>query len=160
MNKQPASRMCFICGRQNPVGLKLDIYSDVEHREVRVNVIVDDKYQSYPGIVHGGIVAAMLDEVSGRAVLLDGAPAGYRPVVQVIDNVSRNYKLGMIFEFRVGKGKLLVCMADLPRLKNRPEAAQLLQSLLAYAGSAQFQPATAINLATLKRIISVLVVHA
>lgn len=70
MDKQPASRMCFVCGRQNPFGLKLDIYTDAERREVRAEVTLGDNYQGYPGVVHGGIVSAILDEVSGRAVLL------------------------------------------------------------------------------------------
>jgi len=56
-------------------------------------------------------------------VILDGAPAGFRPIVQVIDNVNRNHKLGLDFEFRVGKGKLLICTLDLLKLKERPEAA-------------------------------------
>lgn len=74
MDKQPASRMCFVCGRQNPAGLKLEIYSDVERGQVRAEVVLDDNYQGYPGVAHGGIVAAILDEVTGRAVLLDGGP--------------------------------------------------------------------------------------
>ena len=74
MDKQPASRMCFVCGRQNPAGLKLDIYNDVERREVRAEFILHENYQGYPGVAHGGIVATILDEVAGRAVLLDGGP--------------------------------------------------------------------------------------
>ena len=45
--------------------------------------------------------------------ILDKFPAGYKPIVQVIDNVERNHKLGLVFELAVGQGKLLVCMADL-----------------------------------------------
>ena len=97
---------------------------------------------------------------NSRAVVLDGAPAGYRPIVQVIDNIYRNWKLGLIFEFRVGKGRLLVCTVDLLKLEDRPEAAQLLRSLLAYAGSPEFEPAAVIDLATLRRLIGILVVHA
>ena len=97
---------------------------------------------------------------NSRAVVLDGAPAGYRPIVQVIDNVHRNYRLGMIFEFNVGKGRLLVCTADLLKLKDCPEAMQLLASLSAYAGSAEFRPSTAIDLTTLRRIMGVQVVDA
>ncbi len=97
---------------------------------------------------------------NSRMIVLDSAPAGYRPIVQVIDNVHRNYKLGMIFEFRVGRGKLLVCTSDLMKMKDRPEAAQLLRSLLAYAGSAAFQPEAAIDIPALKRIMGIQVVYA
>jgi uncharacterized protein (TIGR00369 family) len=71
--KQPNSRMCFLCGRQNPVGLKLDFYEDLETGQVQVEFTVPDEYQGYPGVVHGGIVAAVLDEVSGRAVMVRGS---------------------------------------------------------------------------------------
>jgi uncharacterized protein (TIGR00369 family) len=72
MRKQPNSRMCFICGRQNPAGLKMDFYEDAEAGQVRSELTVPDAYQGYPGVVHGGIVAAILDEVSGRAIMMGG----------------------------------------------------------------------------------------
>ncbi len=74
MEKQPGSRMCFICGRQNPVGLKADIYNDLDHRQVSCELVIGEEYQGYPGVVHGGIVAALLDEISGRAILLESGP--------------------------------------------------------------------------------------
>lgn len=76
MSEQPSSRMCFVCGRDNPVGLKLRFFEEPEDQRVRADFTVPDEYQGYPGIVHGGIVSTILDEVSGRAVMM--ASAGER----------------------------------------------------------------------------------
>jgi len=73
MESQPSSRACFVCGRQNPVGLKMMWYNDRDAQQVRAEVIVPEHFNGYPGVVHGGIVAAILDEASSRAVLLDGS---------------------------------------------------------------------------------------
>lgn len=73
MSKQPSSRYCFVCGRQNPVGLKMDWITDHNLQEIRGTITVPEHFNGYPGIVHGGIVAAILDETAGRAVLLDGS---------------------------------------------------------------------------------------
>ncbi len=67
-SKQPNSRNCFVCGVENPVGLHLAFY-DVGEGEVICDVTLPDRYQGYPGVVHGGIVASMLDEVAGRAAM-------------------------------------------------------------------------------------------
>jgi acyl-coenzyme A thioesterase PaaI-like protein len=66
LEKQPGSRSCFICGRENPVGLKLDFYT-VASGKVRADLLIPAKFEGYPGIVHGGIIAAILDECGGRA---------------------------------------------------------------------------------------------
>jgi uncharacterized protein (TIGR00369 family) len=70
MKKQPNSDHCFICGRRNPHGLYMTFY-DNERDEVYSEFTVPDEYQSYPGIVHGGILAAMLDEVVGRVAMIE-----------------------------------------------------------------------------------------
>ena len=71
-SRQPNSRMCFICGVQNPVGLHMHIYNDPDNNCIYSMVNVPEHFQGYPGVVHGGIVATMLDEISGRATLLNG----------------------------------------------------------------------------------------
>jgi acyl-coenzyme A thioesterase PaaI-like protein len=65
-NKQPNSRMCFICGLENPVGLHLHIY-ETEPGVVETSYIAPEHFQGYPGVLHGGIVGAIIDEISGRA---------------------------------------------------------------------------------------------
>ena len=76
-----------------------------------------------------------------KAIILNETPADFRPIVQVIDNQERNAKLGVIFETRVGPGKLLVCALDLDTdLAQRPAAQQLRRSLLDYAAGDKFAP--------------------
>jgi len=71
-DRQPTSRGCFVCGRDNPVGLKTAWFNRREEGEVRGEVSVAEHFNGYPGVVHGGIVAALLDETAGRALLIDG----------------------------------------------------------------------------------------
>jgi acyl-coenzyme A thioesterase PaaI-like protein len=69
-NRQPNSKTCFVCGLSNPVGLGLRFYNRAPG-EVSAEYVVAEQYQGYPGIVHGGIVAAMLDEGCARAFMVD-----------------------------------------------------------------------------------------
>jgi len=71
-DKQPASRTCFLCGRQNDIGLKMTWHNDPQAGRIWARVVVPEHFNGYPGVVHGGIVAAILDETAGRAILLDG----------------------------------------------------------------------------------------
>ena len=76
-----------------------------------------------------------------RAVNLDRLPKELQPIVQPIDDWNRNYKLGLVFEAKVGKGKLMVASADLANeLDKRIVARQLRRSLLDYMATAQFDP--------------------
>ncbi len=71
--QQPSARWCFVCGVQNPAGLKIKFFSTGRHH-VTATVTLGDEYQSYPGIAHGGILATILDETMGRAILADDRP--------------------------------------------------------------------------------------
>lgn len=62
--------MCFICGVDNPIGLKLRIYQ-TSPGIIETTYIAPEHFQGYPGILHGGIVASILDEISGRALMGD-----------------------------------------------------------------------------------------
>ena len=65
--RQPSSRMCFVCGRQNPIGLKIIFEGD--GKRVSATFTAREEHQGYPGILHGGITFALLDEVIGRAAM-------------------------------------------------------------------------------------------
>jgi len=82
---------------------------------------------------------------NSRPFILDNTPKNYRPLVQVVDNIERNHKLGLIFEFAIGKGKLLVCMSDLKAIQNKPEGRQLYSSILKYMSSDKFNPSQPLN---------------
>lgn len=56
----------------------------------------------------------------------------YRPTVQVIDNIERNHRLGLVMEFNVDRGRLLLLMADMNALEKEPEGRQFLSSLIDY----------------------------
>lgn len=87
-------------------------------------------------------------------LILNETPDSYRPVVQVIDNLQRNHKLGLIFEFSVGEGKLLVSMSRLNELHENPEAVQLYQSILKYMKSDDFAPEQKISKSQLKELFN------
>ena len=70
VNKQPNSDYCFVCGRKNPKGLYMSFY-DNGANEVVSEYTVSDEFQGYPGVVHGGVVAAMLDEVVCRVAMIE-----------------------------------------------------------------------------------------
>jgi uncharacterized protein (TIGR00369 family) len=70
--RQPSSRSCFVCGRDNAAGLRTRWVSDRAAGEVRSTVTLPEHFHGYPGIAHGGIVAALLDEAMVRSLLLEG----------------------------------------------------------------------------------------
>jgi len=78
-----------------------------------------------------------------RCVIMDGMPKDLSPIVGWIDDWNTNRRLGLIFECRAGKGRLLVCAAD---LDGSPSGRQLRTSLLAYMASPSFKLATPLSL--------------
>ncbi len=66
--KQPNSRDCFVCGLENDFGLKSSFY-ELENGELLARFVPSDEHQSYPGRLHGGVSAAILDETIGRAMM-------------------------------------------------------------------------------------------
>ncbi len=76
---------------------------------------------------------------STKGFILNDMPANYKPIAQVVDDFHRNNKEGAIFEFKVGKGKLLVSGFDLTN-EDLVVSTQLKHSLLNYMNTDSFKP--------------------
>ena len=126
MIKQPTSRTCFLCGRDNNIGLKMTWYNNPDSGQVEADVTIGEHFNGYPGIAHGGVVAAILDETAGRAVMLDGdfdnlfitlrlniilrKPAPTDTPLKVIGWLVEKGKSKELF---LGEGKIFDCCDDL-----------------------------------------------
>jgi len=62
--------MCFACGEDNPIGLKLKVKWD--GKTAKTEFIPNKYHQGWGGIVHGGILTTLLDEAMGYAALYQG----------------------------------------------------------------------------------------
>lgn len=90
---------------------------------------------------------------SAQTMHLKGFPAALTPSVQLIDTWFEARKLGLVFEGKVGKGKLLVTSIDFEHdLDKRLAAKQLYHSLLDYMNSVAFKPAVALDVAAVKAL--------
>lgn len=67
------NQWCFACGKLNPIGLKLDFRE--EDNTYITNFTAGPEHQSYDGIVHGGIVSTLLDEIMARYIHAKGVNA-------------------------------------------------------------------------------------
>ena len=68
LNDTTDYQRCFVCGQRNPFGLHLVFR--VEEDSVVADFQAREEHQGFPGVIHGGIVAALLDETLGRTSLL------------------------------------------------------------------------------------------
>ncbi len=83
---------------------------------------------------------------NARTIELDSVKENLQPIVRMVDNFYKNRNLGLIFEARVGEGKLLFCSTDLGNnMDNRPVARQMYYSLLAYMQSDRFNPSEEVS---------------
>jgi uncharacterized protein (TIGR00369 family) len=92
--KQENSRMCLVCGMQNPFGLKARFYS-IEHGELVAVFRTGEEHQSYPGRLHGGIAASILDETIGRAIAVGAGGTVWGVTVDLTTRFRKPVPLGV-----------------------------------------------------------------
>lgn len=78
---------------------------------------------------------------NSRPLVLNSLDKDYRPLLQMVDNVERNHKLGLLTELKVGAGALMICTTDLDAIGRYPEGMAYRKALLDYMNSADFAPA-------------------
>jgi acyl-coenzyme A thioesterase PaaI-like protein len=66
---------CYVCGKGNPEGLQLDFDVDDGSGDMRTRCTFSSTMQGFDGIVHGGFVSMLLDEVMAKACLERGIQA-------------------------------------------------------------------------------------
>ncbi|MDD8019842.1 MAG: PaaI family thioesterase [Acidobacteriota bacterium] len=62
---------CFVCGQDNPAGLKLDFYFDEEKRLAWTEFQPEQQFEGYRDVLHGGIISSLLDEVMIKAIMYE-----------------------------------------------------------------------------------------
>ena len=85
------------------------------------------------------------------AVQFDEMPEAFDPILEVVSSYKQVHRQAAVFEWRVGKGRLLVCSLSLPT--SDPAAAYFRRSLLAYAAGEQFQPRTQVAPERLEQLL-------
>lgn len=92
-------------------------------------------------------------------LIMDGVKQ-LRPIVESIDNVERCHRLGLLFEVKVGRGRLLVCMADLPKavkqnFRGQSEIRQLYASIMNYVNGEGFNPTESLTASELQSLFTI-----
>ncbi|OMC70638.1 beta-glucuronidase [Paenibacillus sp. FSL H7-0326] len=114
--------------KPTPVGT-MGLYIDNKHPVFEH--FLSETYSTYPW---WNIV------MNSRSIILDETDSKLQPIVQTIDNFERNHKLGLLFEARVSKGRVLVGTFDDKKIAHTPEGRQFIHSILRYVHSDAFEP--------------------
>jgi len=128
--KNQPGTMGILCNPQHPAleSFPTDFYTDWQWWDLNINSVV---------------------------FKLDEMPKDIEPIVQIIDNFSRNHKLATVIELNVGGADMIICSMDLVTdLDERPQAKQLRYSLLKYMESGRFSPKGTMKLQQLEKFFN------
>ena len=115
--KHQNSKSCFVCGLKNNFGIHTAFF-ELENNELVAVFTPGEKHQSYPGRLHGGIATAILDEIIGRAIMIENEniwgvtvelnvkfkrPVPYDVELKVVGRITEQNK-----RFFFGNGELIL----------------------------------------------------
>jgi uncharacterized protein (TIGR00369 family) len=108
------SKKCFVCGEENFSGLQMT-FIELDDGTVQAKYTVKEVYQGWPGITHGGIVAAILDEVMAKLVVRNGTDNRYMVTAKLEIKYRKPVPIGeeIVVSARkiVDKGKIVKASA-------------------------------------------------
>ena len=128
-NNQPPHTLSILCNPEHPVfrGFPTEYHSN---------------WQWWDPVSHS------------QAMILNGFPAGLKPLIQPIDTWFENRRLALAFEAKTNGGKIMVCSIDLAEIPDdRLVSKQLLRSMLTYMNSNSFNPDQEVNTSLIKQLI-------
>jgi acyl-coenzyme A thioesterase PaaI-like protein len=103
LNDTTDYQLCFACGLRNPYGLHMVFRQD--EGTVVSDFQPHEEHQGFPGIIHGGIVAAVLDEALNRTSLLTEYPA-WSMTGRLEVRYRRNVPYGPLLRVRASPGSV------------------------------------------------------
>lgn len=102
LNDTTDYQRCFACGSRNPYGLHMIFHLD--DKTIVADFQPHEEHQGFPGIIHGGIVAAALDEVLNRTSLLGETPV-WTMTGRLEVRYRRNVPYGPLLRVRARRGE-------------------------------------------------------
>ncbi|HCX59196.1 MAG: PaaI family thioesterase [Candidatus Cloacimonadales bacterium] len=96
---------CFVCGKDNPIGMKVDFSYDDEG-SANAELKLSELFEGYPKVIHGGILSALLDEVMAKAVIHQG-------------KIAFTAKLNVIFRKPLASDSLVMLRGTVVSAKTR-----------------------------------------
>ena len=87
-----------------------------------------------------------------QVMIIEDFPAGFKPLVQPIDTWFLNRRLALVYEAKVGNGKIIVTSADLRKDTDRPASKALFHSLQNYMASDKFNPQEQVSFEVIKDV--------
>lgn len=104
--------LCFVCGDKNPAGLHITFSFD--GNDAIAETSIAPAFQGWKGIIHGGIVTTLLDEVMAKACIFSGHNAVTRDIaVKFRKPVSSNVQLTLRGRVKDTRGPLIITSAEL-----------------------------------------------
>ena len=107
-------RVCFVCGEKNPIGLKLRIRTDAERGEASAEVTFRDDFQGWAKVVHGGLLATVLDEAMIYAAGAKGLTCVTGEItVRFVKPASTGVPYALKGRFVEDKGRIVLAESEL-----------------------------------------------